>query len=131
MRRREIITLFGGTLAWPLAARAQQPERIRRIALFPLGAERDSEAQAYVHALRQSLEKLGWIDRQNIRIDIRWESGETGRMQADVTAALSFAPDVIVGGGTPVTAELRRKTSDTRGLGEELAGCTNAFIPAD
>jgi putative tryptophan/tyrosine transport system substrate-binding protein len=111
MRRREFIALLGGAaIAWPLVTRAQQPERIRRIALFPLGAERDPEAQAYVRALRQSLEKLGWIDGQNISIDIRWASGETGRMQADVAAALGLAPDVIVSGGTPVTAELRRKT---------------------
>ena len=115
MRRRDFITLVGGTAAaLPLAARAQQPERIRRIALFPLGAERDAEAQAYVRALRQSLEKLGWIDRQNVRIDIRWESGETSRMQADVAAALGLAPDVIVSGGTPVTTELRQKTQPSR-----------------
>ncbi len=111
MRRREFVTLLGGAAAtWPLAVRAQQPERIRRIVLFLLGAERDPEAQADVRALRQSLGKLGWVDGQNIRIDIRWASGETGRMQADVTAALGLDPDVIVSGGTPVTAELRRKT---------------------
>src|SRR6266566_1466333 len=106
MRRREFVTLLGGAAAtWPLAVRAQQPERIRRIVLFLLGAERDPEAQADVRALRQSLGKLGWVDGQNIRIDIRWASGETGRMQADVTAALGLDPDVIVSGGTPVTAE--------------------------
>ena len=78
---REFITLLGGaSAAWPLNGRAQQPEGIRRIALFPLGTGSDLEAQAYVRALRQSLEQLGWIDGQNIRIDIRWESGETGRM---------------------------------------------------
>ena len=111
IRRREfIIALGAAAAAWPLVVRAQPPERIRRVALFPLGAERDAEAQAYVRALRQSLEKLGWIDGQNIRIDIRWESGETGRMQADVAAALGLTPDVIVSGGTPVTAELRQKT---------------------
>jgi putative tryptophan/tyrosine transport system substrate-binding protein len=105
-----VITLLGGAFAlWPLKGRAQQPERIRRIALFPLGTERDLEAQAYVRALRQSLEQLGWIDGQNIRIDIRWESGETGRMQADVAAALGLAPDVIVSGGTPVTTEFGRR----------------------
>jgi putative ABC transport system substrate-binding protein len=70
MKRREFITLLGAAAAWPLAARAQQPDRIRRIALFPLSAQSDPEAQAYVRALRQSLERLGWIDGQNIRIDI-------------------------------------------------------------
>ena len=115
IRRREfIIALGAAAAAWPLVVRAQQPERIRRVALFPLGAERDAEAQAYVRALRQSLEKLGWIDGQNVRIDIRWESGETSRMQADVAAALGLAPDVIVSGGTPVTTELRQKTQPSR-----------------
>src|SRR6266404_2019461 len=91
LRRREFMTLLAAA-TWSLAARAQQSERIRRIALFPLGAESDAEAQAYVRALRQALEKLGWIDGRNVRIDIRWENGETARMQADVAGALSLAP---------------------------------------
>jgi putative tryptophan/tyrosine transport system substrate-binding protein len=109
--RRQFITLFGGAAAaWPLAVRAQQAERMRRIALIPLGATSDPEAQAYVGALRQSLDKLGWIEGQNSRIDVRWVSDDVGRMQVDVAAALSLAPDVIVCGGTPVTEELRQKT---------------------
>jgi putative ABC transport system substrate-binding protein len=110
LRRREFMTLLAAA-TWSLAARAQQSERIRRIALFPLGAESDAEAQAYVRALRQALEKLGWIDGQNVRIDIRWENGETARMQADVAGALSLAPEVIVSGGTVVTRELQQRTS--------------------
>jgi putative ABC transport system substrate-binding protein len=111
MNRREFTTLLGGAAAaWPLAARAQQSAGTRRIAVFPLAAEGHPEAQAYLAALRQSLEKLGWIEGQNVQIDIRWQSGETPRMQADVAAALGLAPDVIVSGGTPVTTELRRKT---------------------
>jgi putative tryptophan/tyrosine transport system substrate-binding protein len=110
IKRREFITLLGGAAAWPIAARGQQDERVRRIALFPLGAESDPEGQAYVRALRQGLEKLGWIDGQNVRIDIRWATGESGRMQADVAEALGLAPDVIVSGGTPVTREVRQKT---------------------
>jgi putative ABC transport system substrate-binding protein len=111
VKRREFIALLGGSAAaWPLAARAQQADRIRRIALFPLGAESDPEAQAYVRALRQSLQTSGWIDGQNIRIDIRWASNEAGRMQADVAAVLRLAPDLIVSGGTQVTGELQQKT---------------------
>jgi hypothetical protein len=67
-------------------------EHVRRIALFPLGADDDPEACAYVRALRQSLDKLGWSDGQNIRIGVRWESADRARMQADVEAALSLAP---------------------------------------
>jgi ABC-type uncharacterized transport system substrate-binding protein len=114
MNRREFIALLAGaaapSLLWPRAARAQQAARPRRIAVFPLAAEGDPEAQAYLAALRQTLAKLGWIEGQNVQIDIRWASGETGRMQADVAAALGLAPDVIVSGGTPVTTELRGRT---------------------
>src|SRR5262245_62992270 len=105
MNRREFTTLLGGAATWPLAARAQQPERMRRVAVFPLGAEGDPEAQAYVRALRHGLEKLDWIDGQNIRIDSRWASGGAGRMQANVEDVLGLVPDVIVAGGT-----LRQKT---------------------
>jgi len=112
VKRRQFITLLGGgaAMAWPLAARAEQSQGVRRIALFPLGAEGDPEAHTYVRALRETLERLGWIDGQNIRIDIRWESGDAGRVQADVAGALSLAPDVIVSGGTVYTRELQQRT---------------------
>jgi putative ABC transport system substrate-binding protein len=110
MRRREFIKVLGGAAAWPLAARAQQGERVRRIALFPLGAAGDPEADAYVQALRQSLKELGWSDGRNIRIDVRWESADRAHLQADVAAALSLDPEVIVSAGTPTTAELAQRT---------------------
>jgi len=110
MRRRKFIFLLSGAAVWPLAAGAQQGERVRRIALFPTGAEGDREAQNYVRALRQGLEKLGWSDGRNIQIDVRWESGDPARMLADVETALSLAPEVIVSGGTQTTSELERRT---------------------
>jgi putative ABC transport system substrate-binding protein len=110
MKRRDFMAALGGAAAWALPAGAQQPERIRRIALFPLGAESDPEAQAYLGALREGLDKLGWMDGQNIRIDIRWASGEAGRMQADVASALGLAPDIFVCGGTQVTREVLQRT---------------------
>jgi putative ABC transport system substrate-binding protein len=113
MRRREFIATVGGAAACPLMARAQEVQRVRRIALFPLAAENDPEARDYVGAFRESLAKLGWIDGQNIQIDIRWQSGEAGRLQADVVDALGLSPDVIVCGGTTVTTELRRRTNTT------------------
>jgi putative tryptophan/tyrosine transport system substrate-binding protein len=112
MKRRAFIAGLGGAAAWPVAARAQEVQRVRRIALFPLGAENDREAQDYVSAFRESLAKLGWIDGQNIRIDIRRQSGEAGRLQADV-GALGLSPDVIVCSSTQVTTELRRRTNTT------------------
>src|SRR5947208_1510275 len=73
MRRRELITLLGGAVAgWPLAARAQQPERMRRLALLTPYAESDPEGQARLAALREGLQKLGWAEGRNIRIDNRW-----------------------------------------------------------
>jgi hypothetical protein len=82
MRRRAFISLLGGAGVWPLAASAQQGERVRRIAVFPLGAGGDPETQACVRMLRQSLDKLGWNDGPNIRIDVRWETGDRAHMQA-------------------------------------------------
>jgi ABC-type uncharacterized transport system substrate-binding protein len=109
-RRKFLATLGGAAVAWPLAARAQQGERMRRIVVFPLGAESDPEAQAYVSALRGGLEKLGWINGQNIRMDHRWITDDADRMRADVTKVVALAPDVIVSGGTQVTGELQKQT---------------------
>src|SRR5262245_19607662 len=75
MRRRDFITLVGGA-AWPLAARAQQGERMRRIGVLMALAESDSEAQAWVAAFREGLQKLGWAEGRNIRIDTRWAALE-------------------------------------------------------
>ena len=73
MRRREFISLLGGAVAaWSLAARAQQPDRMRRIGVLMGFAENDSRAQAYLAAFRDGLQKLGWTEGRNIRIDTRW-----------------------------------------------------------
>src|SRR5262249_21939322 len=72
IRRRELITLLGGTAAWPLAARAQQPERVRRIGVL-MNVPADTQwGQAYIVAFREALSKLGWSDGGNLRIDVRW-----------------------------------------------------------
>src|SRR6185312_5465445 len=85
MRRREFITLIGGTAAaWPLAARAQQGERVRRVGV-PMGyAETDTAAQAQVATLRQELQKLGWEQGRNIRIDVRFPGADAGRVRASL-----------------------------------------------
>ena len=84
MQRREFITLLGGTLALPLTARAQQPERMRRIGVLMAYAENHREGQAWVAAFWERLQKLGWTEGRNIRIDARWAA-------ADVEAILRFA----------------------------------------
>jgi putative ABC transport system substrate-binding protein len=111
LKRRDFITLLGGAaVAWPLAARAQQPDRVRRIGVFAGGAESDPSAQAYVRALRQGLEKLGWIEGRNIRADYRWASGDADRLRADVAEMVDLTPEVILCGGTQLTEALRQKT---------------------
>ena len=80
MRRREFITLLGGAAAaWPLAARAQQPERMRRIGVLMNLAADDPEAQARLAAFQQGLQQLGWTDGRNVRIDSRWAAGDAER----------------------------------------------------
>jgi putative ABC transport system substrate-binding protein len=131
VNRREFISLVGGTAVWPLGARAQQPERVRRIAAFVAGAA--PIMQAYAKAFRQGLEALGWIDQQNIRVDYRWTTADTERSQSDVTDVVASNPEAILAGGTQVTATLKEKTTtlpivfvhvadpDTGGLVQNLA----------
>jgi len=83
MRRRKFIALLGGaTVAWPLAVRAQQGERMRRIGMVMAYTDSDSEAQVFVRTFVQALAELGWIDGKNVRIDLRWAGGEVERMRA-------------------------------------------------
>jgi putative tryptophan/tyrosine transport system substrate-binding protein len=90
MRRREFITLLGGAAAtWPLAARAQQPERMRRIGVLMGYAENDREGQAFVAAFREGLQKLGWAEDRNIRIDFRWAAA------SDVESMQRFAKELV------------------------------------
>jgi putative ABC transport system substrate-binding protein len=108
MRRREFITLVGSAgVAWPLAARAQQPERMRRIGVLMGYAETDVAAQAQVAALLQELQKLGWEQGRNIRIDVRFASADAGRVRAILTELMSFAPDVLVTNTNLVTAAVQ------------------------
>ena len=112
MRRREFITLVGGAAAtWPLFARAQQAERMRRIGVLIGFAESDPVAQAYSVAIRDGLHKLGWIEGGNIRIDIRWaRAGDAEAMQRFAKELVALQPDVIIGHNTPTTAALLQQT---------------------
>ena len=114
MRRREFITLFGGMAATnlrPLAARAQQPERIRRIGLLVAGAADDPEHQARTGAFLQGLEQLGWIDGRNVRIDFRWATTNADLLRKHAAELAALAPDVILAAtGTTTTAPLLEAT---------------------
>ena len=91
MRRREFITLLGGAAAaWPLAARAQQAERVRRIGVLMNFAADDAEVQARIAAFLQGLQQLGWTDGRNVRIDYRWAAGDAGRYSADMRTELGW-----------------------------------------
>jgi putative ABC transport system substrate-binding protein len=110
MRRRELIAALGGAVVWPRVALAQT-ERVRRIAvLIPL-AESDAEAQTGVTALREGLQKLGWAEGRNARLDIRWATGDVGRIQAYAKELVALQPDVILARATPVAAAVQRETS--------------------
>src|SRR6516225_1147555 len=103
--RRNFITLLGGAATWPLAARAQQPERMPRIAVLMNNAEDDPEGQARAAAFRQGLQALGWTEGKNLRIDWYWTAGNVGRIRSDVTELAAHAPDIIVANGRVILSE--------------------------
>src|SRR5262245_7982300 len=107
MRRRAFITLLGGAaVAWPLAARAQQGERMPRIGVLMNLAAADSIGQARISALVQALQAAGWVDGRNVRIDTRWSAGDTRLYRQYATELVALAPDVIVAATTPTVVAL-------------------------
>jgi ABC-type uncharacterized transport system substrate-binding protein len=102
--RREFISLIGGAAAWPLVARAQQGERMRRIGVLMGYAESDAAAQAQVAAMRQELRKLGWDEGRNIHIDVRFPAADVAKARAVVMELMSLTPDVLVSNTNLVTA---------------------------
>jgi hypothetical protein len=108
--RREFIAGLGTAAAWPLVARAQQGERVRRIGgLFPL-AEDDPLQQAWVKALDDRLERLGWQIGRNLRVDYRWAAGDADRMRVAAAELVGLAPDLLLAGNAPTAAALQRET---------------------
>src|SRR5215468_4705453 len=100
MKRREFITLLGGAAAaWPLAARAQQTERVRRIGIIQPASSDDAEYQIRVGALLQELQQLGWITGRNIRIETRWTKADVDDARKYAAELVALAPDVIVATG--------------------------------
>jgi putative ABC transport system substrate-binding protein len=112
MRRRDFITFLGGAAAaWSPTAHAQQPAQIRRIGVLSPLAENDPEGRANMAAFRQALEKLGWTDGRNVRIDTRWGGADPERIRAYVTEIVSLQPDVMLVSTTLVLQPLQRATS--------------------
>jgi putative ABC transport system substrate-binding protein len=111
MRRREFISLFGGAAAvWPLAARAQQPDRMRRIGVLVNLPEGDPQTQARLNAFRQSLAKLGWSEGRNIRVDYGFSVNTVEEGEARAKELIVLQPEVILAHGTPAVVALRRMT---------------------
>ena len=110
MRRRQFITLLGGAAAWPLAADAQQPERIRLVGVLMAYMEGDSAAQSWLAAFRAALAKLGWTEGSNLRIELRWSAADADRMRTLAKELVDLRPNAIFGVTTPAISALARET---------------------
>jgi DNA-binding LacI/PurR family transcriptional regulator len=100
IRRREFIVTLGGAAAWPLAALAQQPERMRRIGVLMSRAADDPQAQGRLAAFQQALQQLGWSDGRNVRIDIRWGENDADRARRYAQELVALAPDIFLADAT-------------------------------
>jgi len=109
MRRRDFIAGLGA-VAWPLAARAQQPDRMRRVGVLMGFGENDPNAKGWLSRFIEGLAELGWTDGRNLRMDVRWAGSDLDRMRTFARELIDLQPDVILSPTTPVTAELRRET---------------------
>ena len=113
IRRRDFITLLGGAAGsslWPLAVRAQQGDRVRRIGVLMVGDENDPLYKSELSAFTQGLAGMGWSDGRNVRIDLRWGGGDINRMRPLAQELVGLQPDIILAAGTPATVALQRET---------------------
>src|SRR5215475_5437398 len=110
-RRKFLATLGGAAAAWPLAARGQQPERMRRVGVLMNLTADDPEASARVTAFAQGLQQLGWTAGHNMRIDYRWGAVDADRSRRYAAELVALAPDVILASGVPVVMALLQATS--------------------
>ena len=110
MNRREFVTLLGGAVAWPLAARAQQGDRVRRIGALSPYDESDPQGKREYSAFTQALAYLGWTEGRNVRIDLRWGRADINRMRSLAQELVGLQPDIIVANPTPATVAVQRET---------------------
>ena len=123
IRRREFITFLGGAAAWPLAARAQQGERMRRVGVLLSGDENDPVRKAFVSAFAQSLAGLGWTDGRNVRMDVRWHGDDTNRIRSLVQELVGMQlPTPAVNYCLQMHLSQRASRSRTRRILENSAG---------
>src|SRR5260370_33535376 len=112
IRRREFIFLLGGAAAFPRAARAQQPDRVRRVGVL-MGISDDPEGQARITVFRQSLQALGWTEGRNVQFIYRWSGGDVVHARRFAKELLDLRSDVILTNSTPVTVAVRDTTRTT------------------
>jgi putative ABC transport system substrate-binding protein len=110
IRRREFMTFLGGAAAWPIAARAQQRERMRRIGVLLPGNENDPVRKTSVPAFTQELADLGWTEGRNVRMDFRWAGDDINRSRALAQELVGLQPDIIATSGTRATVAVQRET---------------------
>jgi putative tryptophan/tyrosine transport system substrate-binding protein len=111
IKRREFIGLLGGAAVWPIGARAQQSERVRRVGVLVASAADDSQFQTWVGAFLQALAQLGWIDGRNVQVDIRWATANADDLRRHAAELAALAPDVLVAAtGTATAAPLLQAT---------------------
>jgi putative ABC transport system substrate-binding protein len=111
MRRRGFITLLGGAAAaWPLAARAQQPDRVRRVGILMSASESDKDAQLGIAVFRETLDRLGWSEGRNLRIESRWGDADPARINALAKELVKLSPDMLVAYTTPAVKALQQET---------------------
>jgi putative ABC transport system substrate-binding protein len=110
IKRREFIAGLGGAAAWPLALRAQQPDRMRRVGVLMVTDESDPEGKAYLAGFTQRLAELGWTDGRNVAMYVRWAAASVDRIRMFAHELVDLQPDVIVAQSTPATAALQRET---------------------
>jgi putative ABC transport system substrate-binding protein len=110
MRRRDLITLLGAAAAWPLAARTQPAERMRRIGVFTPYDENDPLVKTYISAFTQALAGLGWTESGNVRVDLRWHGEDTNQIQTLAQELVGLHPDIILVSSTAATVALQRET---------------------
>jgi putative ABC transport system substrate-binding protein len=108
MRRREFISLLGGAAAWPLAARAQQPERVRRIGVLVSMVESDPKGLEYITAFAQGLAELGWAVGRNVRIEYRWGAGDLDRFRRYAAELVALSPDVVLAGAGSIVGAFQQ-----------------------
>jgi putative ABC transport system substrate-binding protein len=112
MQRRRFLGVLGGAAAWPLTARAQQPNRLRRVGILMPFSESDTEVQMRVRAFKQELQRLGWIEGSQVNFDVRWTTDNMDLVRANAASLLELKSDVIVAAGNRVIPILKQMTRE-------------------